>query len=544
MENELEISFPDGTTVSGGHPIVLIGPNGAGKTRLGATLARDNSGVRIPALRNIDFAPNIPATLKDQATREVANQIKQSLNRPWALATEIDPLFAQLLAEDSESARAYRNKSVQHPGGEPEKTTNMRLVAFWEQHFPGRKIILSTHTPMAKSDIGEKRDAYPLHQMSDGERVAIYLAARVLIAPKGLIVVDEPESHFHPVLARRFWDDLENERANCRFVYITHDLSFAVSRRPAQFAIVKKEDRADVLPLDAEIPEDVFNSVLGAASFSVTASRIVFCEGVKGRKGDHSLYESWFADPDTAVIPVGSCEEVIQSVSVFNSVDEIKGADAIGIIDRDYWPDDYFDGLEESVTALPVHEIECLFCLPKVFEAVAKYHRMEQDEIDARYGKFLKKAKAGFHDAALNKEVLERAKRCVEKKTVALLNKVSPDPNQSEVKTAFGAALDPSTWEFDPAIIFEEETARLRDALEGETEDFLKLFPGKSFLGHAMDAIGIKEDVYVKLLCSALSLPDGTEEGSQLATLRDQVIDAMTDHLPPRTRQEGVGVPP
>lgn len=535
MGKELDISFPDGTTISGGHPIVLIGPNGAGKSRLGATLAKINNGDRIPALRNLDVGQNIPMTLRSEATREVVRHISNSLNQPWTLAGEINYLMAQLLVEDSESAVTYRDQSVMHPGTKPEETTKMRLVALWHRHFRGRELDLSTYTPTAKSKLGKSDNPYPVQQMSDGERVALYLAARVLIAREGLIVVDEPEVHFHSVLARSFWDDLENVRSDCRFVYITHDLSFAVSRRPAQFALVKSEDSADVLPPHVDIPEDVFKSVLGAASFSVTANRIVFCEGVKGGNADQSFYEAWFNDPDTAVIPVGSCEEVIRSVSVFNSMDEIKGATAIGIIDRDYWPDAYFDGLPEGVTALPVHEIECLFCLPKVFEAVATYQQVSPADIHERYDKFLEKAKAGFHGVVFNKQVLERAKRRVDQKTLALLNEVSTNSDLTEVKTALVGALDTSTWDFNPATMFDEETARLNAALDGPAGDFLKLFPGKTVLGHAADEINIKKNLYVQLLCSALSSPVGTQEGSQLTTLQEQIIEAMKDYLPPRT---------
>ena len=541
MGNQMDIALPDGTKVPGGHPFILIGPNGAGKTRLGATIARLNQGDRIPALRNLQVEVNIPMGMADQMKTEVDNQRKSSMKSPWLLANEINQLMSKLMAENAESAIAYRDKSITRPGDDPEETKLMRLNGFWHRHFPGRELDLSTYAPEAKSTIGKSEALYPIQQMSDGERVALYLAARVVDAPEGLIVIDEPDVHFHSVLARQVWDDLEDMRSDCRFVYITHDLPFATSRRPAQFGIVKSEDAVDVLPLAAGIPEDVVKNVLGAASFSVTANRIVFCEGVSGGKIDHKLYEAWFDDPDTAVIPVGSCEEVVQSVAVFNSVDQIKGVKAIGIIDRDYWPDSFFNALPPEITVLGVHEVESLFCLPKVFEAVGIHLHVEQEEIAARYESFLTKAKDSFGGVLFNKQVLERVRRRVSCSTMRSLNGVKPDEELAAVKTAIIGALDPKSWGFDPLLVFDEEEAALRASLNGSAEGLLRLFPGKAYLGHAATELGVKADRLIQLVCSALSMPEEPEKGkgpansSQATTLKEQLIEAMQEHLPPRT---------
>ena len=541
MGNQMDIALPDDTKVPGGHPFILIGPNGAGKTRLGATIARLNQGDRIPALRNLQVEVNIPMGMADQMKTEVDNQMKSSMKSRWLLANEINQLMSKLMAENAESAVAYRDKSVTRPGDDPEETKLMRLNEFWHRHFPGRELDLSTYAPKAKSTIGKSEAFYPVQQMSDGERVALYLAARVVDAPEGLIVVDEPDVHFHSVLARQVWDDLEDMRPDCRFVYVTHDLPFAISRRPAQFGIVKSEDVVEVLPLDAGIPEDVFRSVLGAASFSVIAKRIVFCEGVSGGKIDHKLYEAWFDDPDTAVIPVGSCEEVVQSVAVFNSVDKIKGVKAIGIIDRDYWPDSFFNALPPEINVLEVHEVESLFCLPKVFEAIGIHLHVKQEEIAARYEGFLTKAKDSFGGLLFNKQVLERVRRRVSCSTMRLLNDVKPDEDLAAVKAAIIGVLDPKNWAFDPLLIFDEEEKTLRASLNGSAEDLLRLFPGKAYLGHAATELGVKADRLIQLVCSALSRPEepekpkGPADSPQSAALKTQLIEAMRKHLPSRT---------
>ena len=55
----------------------------------------------------------------------------------------------------------------------------------------------------------------------------LYLAARVLTAEPGILVIDEPELHMHRKLAiTDYWNKLEEMRGDIRFVYITHELHF------------------------------------------------------------------------------------------------------------------------------------------------------------------------------------------------------------------------------------------------------------------------------------------------------------------------------
>lgn len=203
--------------------------------------------------------------------------------------------------------------------------------------------------------------------MSDGERVAIYLIARVLRAPSGVIVVDEPEVHFHSLLARSFWNTLQAERLDCRFVFVTHDLAFALSRRGAEIGIVKNKDQVELVDPDAGIPLDIIEEILGAASLSLVAKRVVFTEGVSGASLDLVFYGAWFHEPDTTVVPVGGCRAVQEAVRVFQQRKVVSNADSLGIIERDYFPERYLkslestDGLQDAVLlrAKLVSEIRC-----------------------------------------------------------------------------------------------------------------------------------------------------------------------------------------
>ncbi|GAH33976.1 unnamed protein product, partial [marine sediment metagenome] len=70
--------------------------------------------------------------------------------------------------------------------------------------------------------------------MSDGERVVFYLIGAVISVPENsIIVIDEPEMHIHKSITKKLWDKIEQERTDCTFIYLTHDIDFASSRQEA-----------------------------------------------------------------------------------------------------------------------------------------------------------------------------------------------------------------------------------------------------------------------------------------------------------------------
>ena len=374
--------------------------------------------------------------------------------------------------------------------------------------------------------------------MSGGERVALYLLARILDADPGIIFIDEPELHFHSVLAKRFWSEMEVVRSDCRFVYITHDLPFAISRKDVQFVVVKSFEDRRILPIDESVPQDVVESILGAATFSISSKRIVFCEGSRYNQRDDSIYSSWFSGEETSVIPVGSCSDVIKCVEVFNSNPVLNGIHAIGLIDRDYWPDDYFSSLPPEVNVLPFHEVESMLCSKGVFAAVAKHVGMGQGEIDERYNDFIASAKSRFNDLLMNKQILERVKRKTELQIVGVLNSLPPKQNGEELKNDYINALDQGRWSFSPEELFVNESRVVRNALSSTDEEFLKIFPGKTIYGIAAEKIGVSVDRYFSLVSTALNISDRTEFqpalSAALIELKRNLIDELGRFLPER----------
>src|SRR5581483_6956509 len=177
-----DVTFPEGLVVSGSHALVIIGPNGVGKTRLGVNISRKNSAERVAALRNVEI-PEIPLQRFTQASQQVKSALQEVLSQHWRQSFELQNLLSEILAEDRDKAVAYRDQSINSPNKPLDKTlTDTRLKRIsdvWNRHFPNRSIKLD-YEPKVERVVDGNTVSYPIAQMSEGERTALYLAARVV----------------------------------------------------------------------------------------------------------------------------------------------------------------------------------------------------------------------------------------------------------------------------------------------------------------------------------------------------------------------------
>ncbi len=532
---DISLPSPTGTlTVPGTRPLVIIGPNGVGKTRFGVELTRKNAAERVAALRNVEI-PEIPMRTMQQASQDVRNALQEVLNSHWRQSYELQNLLAEILADDREQAVAYRKADLAQPGCEKDvslsNTRLIRIERIWNRHFPGRTISLDYAPTVTRMISGGEQIRYSIAQMSEGERTALYLAARVVSCQSKVLLIDEPETFFHPVLAKNLWDDLEREASDVRFVYITHDIPFALSRYGARFAIARPENRAELLPETGSIPGEVISEVLGAASFSINASRLVFCEGKPGSL-DLPILRAWHNSPNTAVVPAGGCNAVRECVAVFRAGQVTQGLTAFGYVDRDAWPDSYLTS-DPNVRPHPFSEIEALFCSEPVFIALAKKNGVSDPH--AAYQAFLAEARARFAGPTLNKEILQRAKLRVELEQRSLLNPIKTNPDLSQVRSEFVVAAPVGGWPTYLQRVFDEEDARLQDSLNGPAESFIRDFPAKSYYKEAAKHMGYVPEKMVETLVTALQLSD--EEAAHeksLGELRDALVAYLSPRMLPR----------
>ncbi len=527
-----EVNLPDGSKVGGDGSIVIVGPNGVGKTRIGVFIAQNNNAERVAALRSIEVG-GIQMQTMERARGEVQNALQQITSQHWTQSYELPTLISEILAEDREAAVLFRDQFESNRTTDPdEKLLNTRLrriVQTWNNHFPGREININ-YAPTVERTVNGNSISYSISQMSEGERTAFYLISRVVSCQKAIMVVDEPETFFHPLLARNLWNSLEELASGIRFIYLTHDIPFALSRRNAQFAIARSESVVELLRPTSGIPSDVVAQVIGAASFSVSASRIIFCEG-KRDSYDNPILVAWHNCPKTVLVPVGSCEDVRQCVSAFRVERITTGIEAFGYIDRDGWPDEYLNS-DPNIKVHPVSEIEGYLCLEPVFKALGVYNGLNESETATRYNAFLSGAKDHIKGIVLNKEILNRAKKRVEMDQKALLNPIKPHVEIEELRRTFQSAMPSGGWNNYFATVFAEEEARISASHSGSTTEFIRDFPAKSYYSQAADQLNLTPDAMIRTLGLALKLSEKeADDDKRLKALRDAVVSVLSPHL-------------
>lgn len=521
------------TPLEGSAPVVIIGPNGVGKTRLGSAIASANDGERISALRAIELG-GISMQTRQQAKNDLEMVTQQMTAAPWQQANDLQHLMADIVTENQDLAVAYREEHLKNPDLPLDKrlyvTRLTRIVGVWNRHFPGRSISISHQPTVVRTEIDGKASKYSLVRMSEGERTAFYLIARIVSCAKSVLIVDEPETYFHPLLARSLWDDLEREAPDVRFIYLTHDIPFALSRRNARFAIARSDSCAELLPDTSGIPSEVISDVLGAASFSILASRVIFCEGDL----DLQVLRAWHNSPKTTVSAVGGCTAVRECVEAFRGEHVTAGLEAFGYVDRDAWPDEELES-NQHVKALAVNEMEGIFCLERVFLALAKFNGAAGDQAAAQYAEFMAAARKQFAGSMFNRLVLERSKCRGETELRRLFNPIKNDADLSKVKESFSTAAPAGGWSDFLGTMFGQEEARLSASIAGPAAQFVRDFPAKSYFKLAAAHMKLVPERMVETLCTALMLTDqAAQQEQKLKTLRDELVAVLEPILWPR----------
>ena len=481
----------------------------------------------INALRNTRVAPELPAVGVDTARNNFNSQKSQSRTSHWELASEFDYMLSQLLAQESMAAIEFTHRFRSDPkaAGLPEETPLTRVERLWGSVFPGRELHWRDWKPLIKNRSTATEFEYSGNQMSDGEKAALYMAGRVFTSEAGILVVDEPETHFHSLLAVRLWNALEDARRDVRFVYVTHDLTFALSRNSPRFVLASPTAGLRTIDVQSTLPNDVAEALLGAASLSFYATRVVFCEGDSSSLDNH-FYGAWFAGPDTVVRPVGDWNRVIRCADVVANSGIATALTAVGVIDGDYHPATFRSALPQGTTVLTVHEIESLFCVPDLVMAVCRYVSQPFEVTEYRTA-----LAATVSDGQRHQIIIERWKRRMEPHLEGLVAGV--DKRQTPVKDIIAhlpAIFDHKTWSFSPEVFLTEERDRVEAAVSGgPLTDFLSIVPGKQLLPVAARLAGMNVPAYTKMVIDALAAQsDGLRE------LGREVEAALSSYLPPR----------
>jgi hypothetical protein len=522
---DFTLMLPGGEQIPGATPVVVVGPNGSGKTRQTRQLTAPVAIDFINALRNTRVASELPAVGMDTARNNFNSQKATSRTNHWELAGEFDYMLSQLLAQHSMAAIEFTRQYRENPGSgvSPAETPLHKVEQLWGVVFPGRELHWSDWKPLIKNRSTGSEVTYSGNQMSDGEKAALYLAGRVFSSEPGVLVVDEPETHLHSLLAARLWNALEQARPDIRFVYVTHDLNFAMSRKNATFVLASPTAGLRTIDLSDSLPDDVAEALLGSASLSFFASRVVFCEG-ESASYDGQVYESWFNGPDTVVKPVGNCQRVLRCVDAVSTSGIAAALAAAGILDSDYHPDAFRTSLSSNLTMLRVHEIESLLALPDVVASICK-HLAAPFNPDA-----YRVALAGtVTDQQARQVAVERWKRRMEPHLEGLVAGVSKkEQSLDDLAAELPRLFDHTAWSFSPVGFLTEEREIVEAARASSNAiDLLRVFPGKQMLPQAARQAGMQVAPFVQLVCQGLQGAVSSELGAELE-------EALAPYLPTR----------
>jgi hypothetical protein len=182
------------------------------------------------------------------------------------------------------------------------------------------------------------------------------------------VVIDKPELHLHKSVQAPLWAEVEQLRPDCLFVYLTHDVDFAVAQEGAQRVWLKSFDGSswdwDLIADSQGLPDDLLIEVLGSRK------PVVFVEGTNGSH-DVSLYREILSN--FLVLPRGSCDQVIQSAKALRSNPQLHHLQVFGLIDRDRRPAVEIESLQQNgIYTLAVAEVENLFCTEEILNIVSR----------------------------------------------------------------------------------------------------------------------------------------------------------------------------
>jgi hypothetical protein len=162
----------------------------------------------------------------------------------------------------------------------PMKVTNEVLRL---SNLPIEISVSDTQELHAKKNGGS---SYGISELSDGERNALLIAAKVLTAPgNSLFLIDEPERHLHRSIISPLLSMLFQKRSDCAFVVSTHEVMLPLDNPTARTLLVRAcrfQGRgnpvawdADLLPAGGGLDEETKRDILGARR------KIIFVEGAE-----------------------------------------------------------------------------------------------------------------------------------------------------------------------------------------------------------------------------------------------------------------------
>lgn len=371
-------------TVDIGQIVFVLGANGTGKSSLIHRFYKDHHGNarRISAHRQTWFASSaisLSAQQKKKTESNILTADTQTDSR-WkddysaqrssiAIFDVIDAenirargITAAIDGNDVDLAKILAKKEA------PLKIINDLL------RLSNLAIELSVHEGeqiMARKGGGPE---YSVAELSDGERNALLIAASVLTAKPGtILLIDEPERHLHRSIISPLLTLLFAQRTDCAFAVSTHDVMLPLDNPTARTLLVRSCEYvgsnvsgwdADLVVADAEIDDGLKRDILGSRR------KLLFVEGNE-HSLDKPLYSLTF--PQVSVVAKSSCRDVEHAVSGIRDAAGLHWLSAFGIVDNDRrTPEEIATLRAKGIYAVQVFSVESIYYHPEIQRRIAQ----------------------------------------------------------------------------------------------------------------------------------------------------------------------------
>jgi len=501
---------------------VVVGANGSGKTRLGVWLEEQNQNDRavhrISAQKALSFPEYSAVRNPEEATKDLlygrADQhasLGNKMSSRWGntpstfLLNDYEKVLSLLFARDAERNHQHTQATRLAQSYIPVPDSPIdSITRVWQEMMPhrdlsleGGKVLVGKGTP----------SQYHGKDMSDGERVALYLLGQCVCAPEGsIVIVDEPELHMHKSLMDKFWNKVEELCIGKTLVYITHDLEFAASRKSATKVWVRSYDPngwtwSEIDSTD-DLPEPLLLEILGSRK------PLLFCEGDRGGL-DHTIYQLCY--PAVHVVPRGGSEKVAEATKALATTPQLHSFSARGLVDRDVRSDFEIAALaSQGIDVLNYAEIENLLCIHQVVSLVANHLSLDGPAVVAAVTNFVKTALA----AELEPQIVLRAERRVRYLLAQFTKSSNNEAGLHQALTALVASVEIESIVAAARKDFEDAMA------SNNLNSMLRIYNRKSICDRISTFFGLANGGYRELL---LRLLNGKDAKSYLGALRQEL---------------------
>lgn len=491
--------------------IVVIGANGSGKTRFGTDIeTRYNQQThRISAQKSLSMPKNVSPTSKENAEKDflygyATGGLGHKIGQRWGnnpntyLLNDYQKLMVLLHTEEYEESIKF--KEAYSPGQVNEKpiTKLDRIQAIWENVLPHRKLTKKAGS-IETFPTGNPAGNYNASEMSDGERVIFYLIGEVVSVPQNsIIVIDEPEMHIHNSITKKLWNEIENERPDCSFVYLTHDIDFAASRQDALKIWTKGFTGTvwdyEILDNENEFPEQIYLEILGSRK------SILFIEG-DSSSVDYQLLQMIF--DDYTIKPLGSCQKVFETTKSFDEQSGFHNIASFGLIDRDRRTDEEIAHIDNpNIWVANVAEIENFLLVEEVVKEVAQSMMKNGDEVFEN----VKANVIAFFDSQKEKQAVEHSLARIER-----IFKNATDNTTVKTIGELETGLTNFWSAFDVNVIYAEILGSFQTLVDSENyNEILKVFNNKGLIHNSkvvtLCDLSTKNNAYLNYIIGILQL--------------------------------------